>query len=327
MSGNGGQHPARSVEFLSRLHDGDLDASERARFEAHRTHCAECRRAAVEFEDAISLFRASRSTPPRADLALRILRKVQSTNRPRSPFSPRFRLDLTWAALLVTALLALLIATPITVRRASPPPASPLPAPPLPAPETGSAPPMDAISSARANDSETFSRDRAAAKGRIASRPAPPLQKKKDGDEGRSDVTAAAAPREKEAKLEDQSAALKAEVRTERDERRDAVARQVAVAESPAFAAGGAEEPPASVAKTLPMRLSYHSIDGYGAAPALVPGAPIELSREERGREYVLLLDSQGAVREVRPSPAPEALSRLHFSPGNRPRRLLVRIE
>ena len=54
MSGNGGSHPGRSVEFLSRLHDGELDAAERARFESHRSHCAECRRAALEFEDALA---------------------------------------------------------------------------------------------------------------------------------------------------------------------------------------------------------------------------------------------------------------------------------
>ncbi|HEU5249993.1 MAG TPA: zf-HC2 domain-containing protein, partial [Thermoanaerobaculia bacterium] len=145
MNGNGHAHPGRSVEFLSRLHDGDLPAGERARFESHRARCAECRRAAIEFEDALRLFRSARSVPPRSDLAARILRKVQSTNRSRAPFPMRFRIDLGWAALLLTALLALLIATPITVRQpaalpapeaapATPPPASAdrAPAPPRP---------------------------------------------------------------------------------------------------------------------------------------------------------------------------------------------------
>ena len=41
-----GSHPARSPEFLSRLHDGELSPAERAHFESHRAHCAECRGAA-----------------------------------------------------------------------------------------------------------------------------------------------------------------------------------------------------------------------------------------------------------------------------------------
>jgi hypothetical protein len=308
MRGNGSQHPARSVEFLSRLHDGDLDASERARFEAHRSHCAECRRAALEFEDAISLFRASRSTPPRADLAARILRKVQSTNRPRAPFSPRFRLDLTWAALLVTALLALLISTPIALRRT--PPTVPVTigrALPNPAPAVTSP----------ALRPEIALRDRASARGRLAG--APVLRK----DEEKREVAEKQAAREKKANAAEPSTDRPVEA----DEQKDRLSHAVGAAESPALAAGGSEEPPPSTARTIPLRLTFHSIDGYGSAPPLLPEGPVELSPQERGREYVLLLDSQGVVREVRPSPAPAALSRLHFRPGSRPRRLLVRVE
>jgi anti-sigma factor RsiW len=312
MSGNGSQHPARSVEFLSRLHDGDLDASERARFESHRAHCAECRRAALEFEDAISLFRSSRSVPPRADLAARILRKVQSTNRPRAPFSPRFRLDLTWAALLVTALLALLISTPIAVRRVPPPVARVVGR--VVADRSPAAPPP-----ASAREPAVVARDRASARGRLAAQSAPVLRK----DEERSEVADRPAPSEKEAKAAESSAGRAAEA----DERKDHLSRGVAAAESPALAAGGSEEPPASTVRAVALRLTVHSIDGYGSAPPLLPGGPVELSPQERGREYVLLLDSQGVVREVRPSPAPAALSRLHFRPGSRPRRLLVRIQ
>lgn len=320
MSGNGSQHPARSVEFLSRLHDGDLDASERARFEGHRTHCSECRRAALEFEDAISLFRSSRSTPPRADLAARILRKVQSTNRPRSPFSPRFRLDLTWAALLVTALLALLISTPLAIRRTPPPvpvsihrtvadraPAA-NPAVPLPGPEVGM-------------------KDRAPSKvatGRIASNAAPSLRKGPAAREERQEVSDKPAEREKPAKA---AAAQSAAAAAEADERKDRLSRVVVAAESPPLAAGGSGEAAPTAVRAVPLRLTVHSIDGYGAAPAPVLDGPVEVSPQERGREYILLLDSQGTVREVRPSPAPEALSRLHFHPGSRPRRVLVRIE
>jgi putative zinc finger protein len=324
MNGNGSQHPARSVEFLSRLHDGDLDASERARFEAHRSHCTECRRAALEFEDAISLFRSSRSTPPRADLAARILHKIQSTNRPRTPFSPRFRFDLAGAALLVTALLALLIATPIVVRR-TPPPLSPIPTPASPPPVDASLRDMARQPQSAAKDSETRSRDQGAVSpgavsGRLAARTTSALSKKK---EERQEAADAPPVRENEAKVADRSAAAPLEA----DERRDKLSRVVAAAEAPVAAAGGSEEPPASNVRAVPLRLTVHSIDGYGPAPALLPEPSITLPPQERGREYVLLLDSQGVVREVRPSPAPAALSHLHFRPGSRPRRLLVRLE
>lgn len=310
MSSNGSQHPARSVEFLSRLHDGDLDPAERARFEAHRTHCAECRRAALEFEDAILLFRTSRSTPPRADLAARILRKVQSTNRPRAPFSPRFRLDLTWVALLVTALLALLIATPIAVRR------NPQPVPVAGVRQEGKVD-RAVISPAPERQPEVALRDRAPARARIAAPPAPLLQKQ----ESRS-VAEKPESRAKETGATEPSAARRAEA----DERSDQASRVMGSGQAPTLAAAGSEELPAAGAG-IPLRLTVRSIDGYGAAPALLPDGSIELSPQERGREYVLLLDSQGVVREVRPSPAPAALSSLHFRPGSRPRRLLVRVE
>ncbi len=322
MSGNGShQHPGRSVEFLSRLHDGDLDASERARFEAHRTHCAECRRAAIEFEDAISLFRSSHSTPPRADLAARILRKVQSTNRPRAPFSPRFRLDLAAAALLATALLALLVSTPIAVRRV-PPPEAPAPEP---AARIGSTA-RDAVAPAPVADSETVRRSPANTSGRAApsKAPAPPIRRQAEKKEVAQKPKTAEEPQMREmlAKAAEQSADKPVEL----DARRDESSRAAVAAQSPSLAAGGFEEPPAS-ARSAPLRLRIHSIDGYGAAPPLLPEGPVELSPQERGREYVLLLDSQGVVREVRPSPAPAALSRLHFRPGSRPRRVVVRIE
>ena len=322
MSGNGTQHPARSVDFLSRLHDGELDAAARARFEAHRTHCVECRRAAVEFEDAISLFRSSRSTPPRSDLAARILRKVQSTNRPRSPFPRRFRIELTWAALLVTALLALLISTPITLRQSSPPvpvtlgrtPANPAPAAAPPAPSR-----------------QTERKGTGAARRPVAVRPEAPLLQKREAKVNPAAGDASAPQKQNEFRDTAQSEARPADA-DERSDRyrdgersRDKPSRVVVPAESPALAAGGAEENAAAPA--TPLKLTYHSIDGYGAAPPILSGEPLTLPREERGREYVLFLDSQGAVREVRPTPAPDALSRLHVRAGSRPRRVLVRIE
>jgi len=325
MSGNGTQHPARSVDFLSRLHDGELDAAERARFEAHRTHCVECRRAAVEFEDAISLFRSSRSTPPGSDLAARILRKVQSTNRPRSPFPRRFRIELTWAALLVTALLALLISTPIAIRRSpSPVPvtlgratANPAPAAPPPA-----------------SDRKTELEDKGAVRRQKSARPEPePLLQKREAKVNPVAGDAASPERQKELRAAAEPAPRppEADERSDRyrdgERSRDKLSRVIAPAQSPLLAAGGAEEN-AAAAPAAPLKLTVRSIDGYGPAPELLPGGPpLVLPSAERGREYVLLLDSQGAVHEVRPTPAPEELSRLHFRGGSRPRRVLVRIE
>ncbi len=123
------------------------------------------------------------------------------------------------------------------------------------------------------------------------------------------------------------------------EDRRD----RAAVAVTPDTArAGGAEEtavaaPPAAP-PAAPLKLTFRAIDGYGSSPALLSGEPRDLPVDERGREYILLLDSQGIVRRVTPQPngrgtsvrqgdASTALARLRFAPGSRPRRLLIRFE
>jgi hypothetical protein len=97
------------------------------------------------------------------------------------------------------------------------------------------------------------------------------------------------------------------------------------------------------------MRFSVREIDGFGAPPALLSDGRLELPPSERGREYILVVDAQGAVQNVSRassqdsgSPAPSArdrrmaraeaatpppLERLRFAPGNQPRRLLLRID
>lgn len=327
MNENGLMHPGRSVDFLSRLHDGELTQSERVRFEAHRTHCAECRRAAIEFEDAIFLFRSTRSTPPRSDLAARILRKVQSTNRPRTPFPQRFRIDLGWAALLLTALFAILITTPLIVRRTevAPPPApSSSDTAARPAPQVVPEPPR---------------RPPAAAPPREG-RPLANSSVRPRGAGGRAPIVAgeAAAPA-KEAKTASRE---RAAVEARRDEPHAALA-----APGPPSAGGEGDVAVRSARAAAPLRLSISEIDGFGAPPALVSEVRIDLPASERGREYVLKVDSQGTVREVSRSDlqdsdrsggarrqiakaepaAPPPLWRLRFEPGNRPRRLLVRID
>ncbi|MFN2386562.1 MAG: anti-sigma factor, partial [Thermoanaerobaculia bacterium] len=113
-------HPARSPEFLSRLHDGDLTAAERAHFESHRAHCGECRRAAAEFEAALSLFRSSQTSPAEPDLASRILRRLQSASPRRRPFGIFYGIDLRWAGAFAAALVAMIIGSAVVMRQTPP---------------------------------------------------------------------------------------------------------------------------------------------------------------------------------------------------------------
>ncbi|HZI66642.1 MAG TPA: zf-HC2 domain-containing protein [Thermoanaerobaculia bacterium] len=321
MSGDSRQHPGRSADFLSRLHDGELDPGERAHFEAHRAHCAECRRAALEFEDALSLFRSARSRPPQADLAGRILRKIQTSPRPRAPFGRRFRTDLGWAALLLTGIFALLLSvqtpqTPVVVSFPTPAPET---APPAQA-EPGVAEPLE--------DEDSDSRNRnshvapAAPKPDAPARDSAPVRPVAEG-------TGAAPP----------ATALEKETATSAEPDR-AEPRPALAAES-GRAGGAAAATESSTAS--PLRLSIEAIDGHGSPPPLLSEARLALPASYRGHEFILHVDSQGKVSEVRPgpsrerreetgrlaapAPAPAALSELEFKPGNRPRRLLVRFE
>lgn len=332
MNGNGHTHPARSVDFLSRLHDGELDASERARFEAHRAHCGECRRAAVEFEDALSLFRSTRSNPPRSDLAARILRKVQTTHPPRKPFSRRFQIDLGWAALLLTALFAILIMTPTLVRQR-----------PV---DRGNGrfilvtpPPPPAVAAERPAESEAALPRQKTRRVEAGSAAAPSEARPSAPSDGRDGRVAGATAVEDEAKLDRPEPPAVA--------RREAPAT-LAAPPQPAGAGGEGDASARVAAAAARLHFSVSEIDGFGAPPALVSREGIELPSSVRGREYVLVVDSQGTVRQVSPvssrdsaappavrerpvaraeSAVPASLSRLQFAPGNRPRRLLVRID
>ncbi|MFN2386137.1 MAG: anti-sigma factor, partial [Thermoanaerobaculia bacterium] len=116
------KHPGRSIDFLSRLHDGELSAGERARFESHRSHCAECRRAAAEFESALSLYRSAPTSPASPDLAGRILRRLQTAAPARRrPFGIFYGIDVRWAGAFAAALLALIIGSAVVVRQQTAP--------------------------------------------------------------------------------------------------------------------------------------------------------------------------------------------------------------
>ncbi len=92
-------------------------------------------------------------------------------------------------------------------------------------------------------------------------------------------------------------------------------------------------------------KLTILSWDGAGSPPECLRPLP-PLPPEYRGRQYILMVDALGRVQSVKPyarrgkaradeayaydavEPAiPEALKRLRFAPGDRARRLLVRIE
>jgi hypothetical protein len=124
--------------------------------------------------------------------------------------------------------------------------------------------------------------------------------------------------------------------------------RSAVAAPGPGGAGGEGDVAARSAPAPAPLHLSITEIDGFGAPPALVSGVRIDLPASERGREYVLRVDSQGTVRDVSradsqdsgrfadaprrrvakaDSAAPPPLSRLRFEPGNKPRRLLVRID
>jgi hypothetical protein len=112
--------------------------------------------------------------------------------------------------------------------------------------------------------------------------------------------------------------------------------------------AGAGVAADAAEGKVERIRLTVRPLDGLGEPPA-VARAPSDPSLSPlRGREYVLVVEADGSVREAAASrPAPEALAKskdlaantavtaespsifleLRFAPGDRPRRLLVRVD
>jgi hypothetical protein len=352
---NDSTHPARSAEFLSRLHDGELTAAERAHFESHRAHCADCRAAASEFETALSLFRASTTSPPSADLAARILRGLESTTRRRPPFGVVFGIDLKWAAAFSTALIAVIIGsavvfqrdrirshaareTPIPVvlqRPAAPPPA---PAPQEEAarrerPPAARAPRADAPEAAPPAPASAPLRDSATSSGEQPFASSPPPQ--------------SAAPAEPKVHAFSRRAAPARVEEPDRPARIDEPA-PAGVLRRPESAGGegAATSSAASSEPGPPARVVLVSLDGAGDAPEIVSAGAAERLSDLRGRQYFLLVEASGRVREARAdgrrerlqkrnmardaaevAAAPPSVWSLRFRPSDRPRRLLLRVE
>ena len=349
-------HPARSHAFLSRLHDGDLQPAERVHFEAHRAHCAECRTAAAEYERALSLFRSARSSPPPADMANRVLRNVQSVGRPRRPpLVSVFSIDWRWAGAFAAVLLVLLVGAPIALRQQSRATRAEGPIPIAMQNREGA--PASAPAPARGREqahNRTASDElrqvpHKPAAGAISKQVAPPADAPGRGaaDSAYSpDIAAQDSVRAKavpEPKAEAAAAAAAAPA-----------SRAPAPAQARERSGGeGAREPMLVSGDTTvldrPSRLVVQPLDAQGSAPEL-DARPEETDLTElRGRSFVLLVDASGRVRDVRDMAAKTApaadgkrrdaglakekdnaadpLKRLRFKPGERSRRLLVRVE
>ena len=359
-------HPAESAEFLSRLHDGELEPAEAAAFESHRAECADCRASVAAFERALSAYREAPVPPVSSDLSARILRKIRATTPSRRPFGVTFGIDVRWAGVLAAALLVLIIGAPVFSRHpfARAPEAVP-PRPAAPAPEAISAYMVDAAEAPRAAD-EVAPAAPPAAELRAAPKvaPAPPVPPPRVAESRREESRqepAFAAPPPLAARREDAAGArpdasgnaAPAVPEADKDSRAAGrlakenapslrAPRPSVSAESPGGEAGqaGALEAP------LEVRLTIRAIDGEGTAPDVVRTPSDERLAPLRGREFVLIVETGGRVRSVEARPERKAkdeasaatglsstedpgavLRELVFQAGDRSRRLTVLVQ
>ncbi|HXM79973.1 MAG TPA: hypothetical protein VOA00_12125 [Thermoanaerobaculia bacterium] len=361
------QHPSRSPEFLSRLHDGELSPGERAHFESHRAHCAECRNAAAEFEAALSLYRSSRPAPASADLSARILRKLQASGRRRPFFGATFGIDLRWAGAFAAALIAAIIGSaivaknearenlaarsvpiPVVVRESAPPAKASGPGPAAAAPASAGEMPSSAAARAGRADGPSaapeirsaFAREPEAARRNRAEEKASSLasaskDKRTDALSGTGrvkDETGVSAPPSEVAGAPLAAAPV---------QRSLSAPGRAAAAPERAGGEGDAGAPPE--ATPFALRLVTLSLDGSSSPPDILSPSAAGVPSNLRGRSFVLIVDAGGRVRQVRPhggagaagaisaqdsdAPAPPSLLALRFRPGDRQRRLLLRVE
>jgi hypothetical protein len=319
-------HPARSHDFLSRLHDGELEPGERAHFEAHRAHCRECRDAAADFERALLLFRSSRSSPPPKDLANRVLRKLQAhTSARRTPFGDLFSVDLRWAGAFAAALLLLLVAAPVVLRQQQlkiAPAEGPIPV----ELESRGVPPTDKSARARADSgapSVTSGRNeperlrplqsaqedvKRANAGAVMGYAAAPQEQARHEEKSSTSESAAAKPAYQENLKAQAAAAPPAPASADPRAPVSNLNRQVAAAQAPAAAAAAPEAqggegardqvsaPADAISLDRPSRIVVQPLDGLGSPPELDARSPSPSLNDLRGRSYLVLVDSQGRV-------------------------------
>ncbi|HEX4439249.1 MAG TPA: zf-HC2 domain-containing protein [Thermoanaerobaculia bacterium] len=119
-------------------------------------------------------------------------------------------------------------------------------------------------------------------------------------------------------------------------------ARRITV---PSDAPGGEAGMALDLEADAALHLGVRPVDGFGSPPALEPGADAAALAPLRGREFVLIVESAGRVRSASVSAGSNALNirtkdkaavvrddlspllSLRFAPGDRPRRLVVRID
>ena len=312
-------HPGQSPELLSRRHDGELDPSEAAAFEAHRRECPLCDAAVADFERALAAYRSAPVPVHAADLSARILRKIRAASPSRRPFGVTFGIDLRWAGVLAAALLVVIIGAPVFSRRENPLAASPGSSrTPIPVYVLGTErerPPQEQVEAkagapAIAPPKSEPAAPRSSAGPRAsapASRPAPP--------EAAADA-AAALPQENAATAAEKSPEFAGFADKSAREASDSTAiahapspaarqkeerspgptarRQSASAPVGGDAAGGADEPASGV-----VRLLIRPADGEGQAPQFVSAPSDARLAVLRGREYVLVVDAGGRVVAV----------------------------
>ena len=316
-------HPADSAEFLSRLHDGDLEPAEAAAFESHRAECADCRASVAAFERALAAYREAPVPPASSDLSARILRKIRATSPSRRPFGVTFGIDVRWAGVLAAALLVLIIGAPVFSRhpfvRDSPGGA---------AAHRGLAPgghlrlrgrrPGEAAGRRRA-------RSRGAPRGRAPRRSPSPRRRRPARPRGRRrhGRSRPSRPRRPPPPREDAGARANAAgnvAQAAPESRRPiraaprSVPRRTRRACAPAADRAASSRPAARPAsrgrspRSVGVRLTIRAIDGEGTAPDLVRTPSDERLAALRGREFVLIVESGGRVRSVEERPEAEAL-------------------
>jgi len=347
-------HPARSLDFLSRLHDGELTPSERAHFESHRSHCDECRRAAADFEATLDYYRTAGTTAPRPDLAARILRRLETSSPRRRPFGVFFGIDLKWAGAFTAALIVTLLgyslvdrererkqirvtfpAAPASPKLAAAPPHAPTaPASRQPASRADRKPPEARKESLLAKDEAAPAPEPFDAQGapflQDGVSPAAPLEAKaptpSSSNVAQAPVAAAQRAARPAAKTSSAGGADGASA--------DKSHRARAEADLQTASSAGAAAPAAPA-----IRLVVAELDGRGAAPQALNASEIDLKPDDRGR-YLVVVGANGIPIEIRReeparerdaiSPEPpvlEVLRKLRFPAGDRPRRLLVTVE
>ena len=255
-----------------------------------------------------------------------------------------FGIDVRWAGVFVAALLVVLISAPALLRR----------------PSTSSAPAAPASIPARIVDASPEAKEKAAgapgprretraeearqAAAPPAAAPAPPPMQAKDELAAKPSNAPAAVVAEAPAEEEKARAGFAAAPRAKAAA--PALRKRTTAPELAGGEAGAANAYFETV--VAPPHLTVRALDSQGAPPALTSPVSDERFAPLRGSEFVIVVETQGRVRSVQSSSADgflertdaapastpakqaealEALRALRFAPGDRPRRLVVRIE